>query len=594
MSFKRNVLALVALTMALSMVVFSGIASGQGAVKNPDTMVYQSFAGPETLEPSMAYDTASSGIFLWNIYETLIFFNGTSSSRYVPMLATEVPSVRNGGISADGKTYTFKIRQGVKFHDGSTMTPADVKYSLMRFMLLDPPGGPAWILLSAILGLDVETTRDDHDVLLPDIWDRTNRAIQVKGNNVVITLKEPFGPFLNIMTTWSIVVNPRFVIANGGWDGKKATLAKYNGLADADQYTLFAKANGTGPFKLDSWDRRTNTVVLVRNDNYWRAPARLRRFVYQTVEEFGPRRLALQNGDADYILVDRQDQPAVTGLSGVSIVDDLPILTTDGIFFQLAIRTEGNRNIGSGRLDGNGIPANFFTDVHVRRGFAHLFDRDRFVREALRGKATVAHGPIAKGLLGYNAKGPWYELSRDKAIAEFKEAWGGQVWERGFKFTLLYNSGNTSRQTAAQMMKEAAEAINPKFQITVQGVPWATYLPQYRGRQLPMYVLGWIADFADPHNFAQPFMSSNGAFTGRQGYKNAEADKLIEDAARETDPKKRAALYAKIEEIALRDIPTIYTAHALRFVVKRSWVRGWYHNPAFFVGYTYLYTQSKR
>jgi peptide/nickel transport system substrate-binding protein len=593
MNWKQRVTALVVLILAFALIGLPGTAQGQ-AVKNPDTLVIQPFGDASTLDPSFAYDTASSGAFEWTIYETLIYFSGTKTDQYVPLLATEVPSLQNGGISADGKTYTFKIRQGVKFHDGSTMTPADIKYSLLRFMLLDPPGGPAWILLSAILGLDIETTRDDNDKLIPDMWDRANRAIQVKGNNVVITLKDPFGPFLNIMAIWSIVVSKKFVVQNGGWDGAKATLAKYNGLANEDQYTLFNKASGTGPFKLQSWDPKTGTIVLERNDSYWRAPAKLRRIVIQSVQEFGPRRLALQNGDADYIVVDRADQPAVTGLPGVRVVDDLPVLATDAIFLQLAIRPEGNRNIGSGRLDGNGIPPNFFTDVHVRRGFAHLFDRDRFVREALRGKGTVSHGPIPKGVLGYNPKGQWYELSRDRAIAEFKEAWGGQVWERGFKFTLLYNAGNISRQTAAQMMKEAAESINPKFQIDVQGVPWATYLPQYRGRQLPMYVLGWIADFADPHNFAQPFMSSNGAFTGRQGYKNADADRLIEAAARETDAKKRAALYAQVEEIAFRDVPTIYLSHNVRFVVMRTWVKGWFHNPMFWTGYMPLYNWSKQ
>lgn len=593
MNWKQRVTALVVLILAFSLVGLTGSAQGQ-AVKNPDTMVIQWSGGPSTLDPAFAYDTSSSGVFAWTVYETLIFFSGTKTDQYAPMLATEVPSLSNGGISADGKTYTFKIRQGVKFHDGSTMTPADVKYSLMRFMLLDPPGGPAWIVLSAILGLDVETTRDDNDKLLPDIWDRVNRAVQVKGNNVVITLKDPFGPFLNIMASWSNIVSRPFVVKNGGWDGAKATLAKFNGLPNEDQYTLFDKGSGTGPFKLDSWDRKTNTVVIVRNDNYWRAPAKLRRVVFQTVEEFGPRRLALQNGDADYISVDRADQPAVTGVPGVRLIDDLTTVNADAIAMVLEINPQGNRNIGSGRLDGNGIPPNFFSDVHVRRGFAHLFDRDRYVREAQRGKGTVANGPIPRGLLGYNPKGQWYEVSRDKAIAEFKEAWGGQVWERGFKFTLLYNTGNIGRQTAAQMVKEAAESINPKFQIDVQGVPWATYVPQTRGRQLPMYNIGWIADFADPHNFAQPFMASKGFFANRQSYKNAEVDRLVEAAARETDPKKREQLYFKLQEIAYNDVPTIYTFYGVRLVTQRSWVRGWYHNPMFWVGFGYLYTQSKQ
>jgi len=594
MNLKRQLLGLLVFALAVALVGIPGSARGQQPVKNPDTLIIQQIGDSETLDPSQAYDTASSGVFLWNIYETLIFFDGIRSDRYVPILATEVPSVANGGISKDGRTYTFKIRQGVKFHDGSTMTAEDVKYSLMRFMLTDPDAGPAWILLSSVLGSEVQTTRDDNGKLIPDIWDQANRAIQVKGNAVVITLKRPYAPFLNIMATWSIVVSKNFVVRNGGWNGAKATLAKYNNPPNAEDLTLFSKSSGTGPFKLEAWDRKTGTTTLLRNDSYWRAPAKLRRVVFQTVEEFSPRRLALQNGDADVIDVDRADQPAATGIPGVRIVDDLATLQTNAVFFNLNINPEANQNIGSGRLDGNGIPPNFFSDVHIRRAFAHLFDRDRYVREAARGKARVANGPIPYGMLGYNPKGPWYELSRDKAIAEFKEAWGGQAWDRGFKFTLLFNSGNIGRQTAAQMLKEAAEALNPKFQIEVRGVPWPSYLPQYRGRRLPFYALGWIADFADPDNFAGPFMHSTNAFAGPQGYKNAEVDKLVEAAAAETDAKKREQMYFQLQQIAFRDVPTLYTTYPVRFVVMRDWVKGWYHNPMFFNEWGYPYQISKR
>src|SRR3989442_13105408 len=130
------------------------------------------------------------------------------------MLATGVPRVANGGIPGDGKTYTFKIRPGVKFHDGNVMTPEDVRYSLMRFMLVDRDGGPSWILLASILGCDTQSTRDDNGKLIPDIWDRVNQAIQVKGNTVGITLKDPYAPFLNIMASWSRVVSKRFVVHN--------------------------------------------------------------------------------------------------------------------------------------------------------------------------------------------------------------------------------------------------------------------------------------------------------------------------------------------------------------------------------------------
>ncbi|HEV8353190.1 MAG TPA: ABC transporter substrate-binding protein, partial [bacterium] len=152
MDFKRKLLALLALTLALSMVVLTGIASGQGVAKNPDTLVLVRFGDPESLDPAYGYDTASSEIYLWHIYETLIFFNGGSTGTFVPMLATAVPSVANGGISNGGKTYKFTLRSGLKFSDGSPVTIEDVKYSLLRFMFMDRDGGPSWILLAPIVG----------------------------------------------------------------------------------------------------------------------------------------------------------------------------------------------------------------------------------------------------------------------------------------------------------------------------------------------------------------------------------------------------------------------------------------------------------
>jgi len=594
MNFHRRLLMLLVFTLVVALAGFNGVAQGQ-AVKNPDTLIVQSFGDPESLDPAWEYDTTSSAIGTWNIYETLVFFSGARTDLYEPMLATAVPSVANGGVSSDGKTYTFKIRQGVKFSDGTPLTAEDVKYSLMRIMLMDRDGGPSWLLLAPILGFDNQTTRDDKGNLIPDIYDRTNRAIQVKGDTVSITLKDPYSPFVSILATWSVVQSKQFVVANGGWDGSKATLASFNNPAKPDVATLFDKSAGTGPFKLERWDRGTKTVTLVRNDNYWRAPAKLRRVIFQTVEEFGPRRLALQNGDADILGgTDRSDQPAVTGIPGVRIVDDLARLTNNpALFMTMKIDPEGNSDIGSGKLDGNGIPPDFFSDIHVRRAFAYLFDRQAFIDQAFRGKGRLGNGPIPFGMLGYAPRGKWYEPSKDKAIAEFKEAWGGQVWDKGFKFTLSFNSGNISRQTGSQMLKEATEALNPKFKIDTRGITWSTYLGLYTKSKLPMFFIGWGADYPDPDNFAVPFMHSTGSFAKAQGYKNPEADRLIEQAARETDPKKREQLYFRLQEIAYQDVPTIYIIYRAEFIVMRSWVKGWYHNPMFNEGWEYAYRFSK-
>src|SRR5579864_8765186 len=107
------------------------------SVKNPDTLVVVRISAPDSLDPAWADDIYSREPIAYMVYEPLIFFDGGSTSRYVPMLATNVPSVRDGTISKDLRTYTFHIRKGVKFHDGSVMTPEDVKYSIMRFALID-------------------------------------------------------------------------------------------------------------------------------------------------------------------------------------------------------------------------------------------------------------------------------------------------------------------------------------------------------------------------------------------------------------------------------------------------------------------------
>jgi peptide/nickel transport system substrate-binding protein len=87
--------------LAGCLVSVAGVAHGQ-AVKNPDTLIIQWPWDPTTLDPAVAFDAPTSGVFLWSVYETLIFFNGVRTDLYVPMLATEVPSIANGGISRTG------------------------------------------------------------------------------------------------------------------------------------------------------------------------------------------------------------------------------------------------------------------------------------------------------------------------------------------------------------------------------------------------------------------------------------------------------------------------------------------------------------
>ena len=140
-----------------------------GEVKNPDTFVLATYGTLRTLDPAVCYDDTGSQR-IWNIYETLIFFDGPHTDQFVPVLAIEVPTLENGGISADGKTYTFTIREGVKFQEGGDLTAEDVAYSFKRNMIVDPDGGPMWMLLEALTGQG--STRDKDGKIIPGIFAR--------------------------------------------------------------------------------------------------------------------------------------------------------------------------------------------------------------------------------------------------------------------------------------------------------------------------------------------------------------------------------------------------------------------------------------
>ncbi len=568
---------MLAVAMAMMLMALTLVAGARGAVapvKNPDTLVVLAYNDPQSLDPAYAYDTASDGTLWPQIYETLITYDGSVLSKYVPRLARQVPSVTNGLISKDGLSYTFPIRPGVRFHDGSEMTPDDVRYSMLRFMLQDRDGGPSWLLLAPLVGRD--TTRDGTKVVVS--YEQAAAAVTVEGNNVVFHLHHAYAPFLSIIAAWSFVLPRKWAVAHGDWDGSAATWQKYTNPIHAQDRYAFDHTNGTGPFRLQRWDRQARQVILVRNAQYWRKLARLGRVVIRIVDEFTTRRLALQQGDADIIQVDRPNLRTIEGLPGVTIRDGFPGLSLQALYLNQKIDATANPDIGSGRLDGDGIPPDFFSDVHVRRAFAYAFDYRTFIRDAYRGRALQPSGPIIAGLLGYDPAAPKYAFGRDKAVAEFRQAWGGKLWDAGFRMTATYNTGNAVRQIAMQIVKDNVESLNPKFKIDVRNVLWSAFLDLTIRHKGTLFAYGWVADYPDPDDFAQPFLASRGDYAKRTGFYNQDADRLVKQGAETVDPGKRVGIYKALTALAFDTAAAIYIAQPTRFVTMRSWVHGFYYN----------------
>jgi len=240
---KRNLLVM-ALILAL-IVAFASFSFAE--VKNSETIIEMDIGSPATIDPSWCYDTTSAEI-VYNIYESLIGYKDSSLSEFVPMLSTEVPSVKNGLISEDGLTYTFPIREGVKFHNGDVLTPEDVEYTFKRHLVFDRSGGGMTALFEPLCGTrdieeiatkvvktenysDIFEGNDPRGELKPDyteamskvVTDYVDKVVSVDGNKVVFHLKQPCSSFLTILASrgyWGSIMDKKWAIDNGAWDGK--------------------------------------------------------------------------------------------------------------------------------------------------------------------------------------------------------------------------------------------------------------------------------------------------------------------------------------------------------------------------------------
>ncbi len=572
----------------LCFVLFGGVISGYAEIKNPDTFIRATYGTERTLDPAVSYDT-TSGQRLNQIYESLIRFKGEYTDQFEPELAVEVPTIENGGISADGKTYTFTIRKGVKFHGGETLTPEDVEYSFERHMITDPDGGPMWMMLEALT--EEGSTRDNDGKIIPGIFEKIVNAVEVQGDNVILHLPKPYPPLMGILAQrWAAILPKSWAIANGCWDGKLENAEKYNN-PDPGHEPLLKITNGTGPYKMKAWEP-SKEFVFERFEEYWGPKPKLKYAIEKYVPEWSTRKLMLLNGDVDYATVDDPYIPEMLAVKEGIKHYIVPQLSVTAAMFCQKLKVEGNTSIGSGKLDGEGIPPDFFSDINVRKAFMHAFDRETYTTDVLQNISIVPTNPNIAGL-PYAIEVPIYEFDLKKSEEYLKKAWNGQVWEKGFKMTITYNTGNARREGAALMLAENIMSLNPKFKVEVQNVEWKDYLVNYRNFLYPIFIIGWGADYADPHNFLYTFMHINEVYGKYMAYSNPEVDKLCDDGISTTDPAKRKEIYERLQYLWYEDAIGLCIYQPLLYRFYRDWVQGFVPNPLDGDAAEWLYRLSK-
>jgi peptide/nickel transport system substrate-binding protein len=559
----------------LALVIFPACGGGVGVsipYKNDGDFVQETIGGLNSLDPAWAYDTAS-GEQIQYMYDTLLFYDGDKTDQFVPMLATNWTVVNDTQIR-------FCIRDGVHFWNGDNLTAEDVEYSIERAMVQNRAGGPTWMFYMPLL--DRMGSRSGGNITVN--FTQIDNAVQVDGNCVVFNFVRPFPttPFLQILcNTWAAIVDKDWCVAHGDWDGTATNWTAYNNPPKSKS-PLYKGAMGTGPWKLDTWDPIAGYIRLVKNTDYWQGSVPFNMVTTKFVDEWTSRKLSLLNGDADLVYVPRNYIGELAGITDINAIKDLPELTVDAFFFNQNIGTS-SAYIGSGALDGNGIPTDFFTDINVRKGFNYAFDWDTYIADAMQGEATQVGSPVIDGLLYYNPDAAKYSYNLTKATECLQAAWNGTVWANGFKFTLCYNTGNIPRKTACEILRTNLYAINHKFLITILPITWDTFLDKIFTptgvSDLPMFQIGWQADYPDPDNFVTPFMDSEGDFAYYTGYNNPAVDALIDEARIETNTTTRQADYYSLQQTYYDDAPGIMLVQPLgrRFFTK--YVHGFYFNP---------------
>ncbi|MFW6374558.1 MAG: ABC transporter substrate-binding protein, partial [Thermodesulfobacteriota bacterium] len=183
--------------------------------------------------------------------------------------------------------------------------------------------------------------------------------------------------------------------------------------------------------------------------------------------------------------------------------------------------------------------------------------------------------------LPYHKEVPIYPFDLKKAAEHMKQAFDGQVWDKGFKMVITYNTGNAMREAAAFMLAENIMSLNPKFRIEVRNVDWKDYLVQYRNFMYPIFIIGWGADYADPHNFMYTFMHSQGVYGRYMAYKNEEVDKLCDAGIDTIDPIQREEIYFRLQDLWYLDAVAIGLYQQIDFRAYRDYVKGYQPNPMF-------------
>ena len=484
--------------------------SGQGVLNLWDT-------GPLTLDPAISADM-SSHTYIMQIFSGLVRLD--QELNIVPDIAESWEE------SLDGKTYTFHLRQGVKFHNGRDVKAADFKYSWERACHPDTDSGTAATYLGDIVGAK--------DML-------AGKTGEISGVEVIddytlqVTIDAPRAYFLDKLAyPTAFVVDMVNVESGQNW---------------------WREPDGTGPFKLREWTP-SQRLILERSQIYYGEPAKLEQIIFHFLA--GAPMALYETGQIDVTLVstsyiDQASDETNPLHQGLAVTPELSL-------YYIGFNTAQPP----------------FDDIHVRRAFSQVVDKERIAEVILRDMVGVADGILPPGMPGYNEALEGLDYDVEKA----KELIAASRYEDVSSLppiTLTVSGyGNYIPRYLGAIIQEWQQNLG--VEISVRQLEPEIFIYNLNQEKDDMFILGWIADYPDPHTFLDILFytgSENNIFE----YSNLDLDALLDQAAIEQDRAVRLAMYQQAEQLVVDDAPCFPLFHGTNYILVKPYVKDYELSP---------------
>jgi peptide/nickel transport system substrate-binding protein len=491
-------------------VLFAGVGGPATASGDPQTLRIALDSTPNTLN-GLTTTQVIEGFVASLVFDGVV--RATPDGKLAPALAVAVPSAANGGISRDGRTITYRLRRGVRWHDGTPLGSADVAFSQRAH--LDPNNNV--------------TNRDPYRFVA--------RLETPRDDLVVVHLTQPYAPFV---AEWfpsgslgTVAILPAHLLARE---------------RELNDVAFNAAPVGTGPFVFDHWDRGRE-ILLRANDDYFLGKPRLRRIIIQLMSDENSRNVALQTGETDWSLL----AGTTSARQFIGSADVVTRLLSTNAYFGLTVQTQR--------------PA--LSDKRVRRAVVYALDRAAMVAKISGDFAAAASADIWPAVWAYDPEiRPLpFDPDRSRALlasAGWRSGPGGMLERDGKPLSLLlvYVAGSPASTAYALQIQSMLRAVGIDVELKPQQAnllfaPLAEHGTDQSGTfDLELSSFYNTADPNDRKSFACSAIVPNGFNSSR--WCNAEYDRVTNDALRTTDRARRKRDYARASQILLDEAPEVF------------------------------------